>query len=255
MQNIHNFITLGVENEHDLEHDLEHKPLFSDPKIYDANGDLSKRWYVYFSFVNPKTGKLKRMKNIYGKTNRYKTKESRYFLLRLYRRRLLKLLQQGYSPFDDNISLHEKEIKRTTENPINRLENTKEESKEFKESEEISKQEVEKQKLTPKEALEYALKLKTNVVGERTMVDYKSRCDLFEKWVAENYKDRKAIDNVDKKVVSEFLNDVQLKTSPRNRNNYRTCLSSIFQVLEDNEIITKNFIKSISTLKTNPKRN
>ena len=58
MQTIQDFITLGVENEHDL----EHKPLFSAPKIYDANGDLSKRWCVYFSFVNPKTGKLKRMK-------------------------------------------------------------------------------------------------------------------------------------------------------------------------------------------------
>jgi integrase len=60
---------------------------------------------------------------------------------------------------------------------------------------------------------------------------------------------------VDKKVVSSFLNYVQLKNSPRNRNNYRTCFSSLFQVLEDNEIINKNFIKSIKILKTNPERN
>ena len=92
MQKIQEFITLSVENEYNL----EHKSLFSDPKIYSADGDLSKRWYVYFSFVDPKTGKLKRLKHIYGKTNRYRTKESRYFLLRLYRRRLLKLLQQSW---------------------------------------------------------------------------------------------------------------------------------------------------------------
>ena len=67
MYNIFELITLDVLNEHDLEHNLEHKPLFSTPKIFDANGDLSKRWYVYFSYRNPETGKLKRVKNIYGK--------------------------------------------------------------------------------------------------------------------------------------------------------------------------------------------
>ena len=41
--------------------------------------------------------------------------------------------------------------------------------------------------------------------------------------------------------VMGFLNEVQLKTSARNRNNFRTVFSSIFQVLEDNEIIEKNF--------------
>ncbi|MFD1162872.1 tyrosine-type recombinase/integrase [Hwangdonia seohaensis] len=255
MQSIYNFITFDVENEHDLEHDLEHKTLFSTPKIYDADGDLSKRWYVYFSFVNPKTGKLKRMKNIYGKTNRYKTKESRYFLLRLYRKRLLKLLQQGYNPFEDNTWLLEKYSGQSTENAIEKPKNTNNEVKAVKMSEETSVLEDGKQKLTPKEALEYALRLKTNVVGERTLVDYKSRCELFEKWLTEHSKETETIDKVGKKLVSGFLNDVQLRTSPRNRNNYRTCLSSIFQVLEDNDIIDKNFVKSINTLKTNPKRN
>ncbi|MEN3322417.1 hypothetical protein VP395_01640 [Mariniflexile soesokkakense] len=44
MHDIHELIILDVQNEHDLEHDLEHKPLFSKPKIYDADGDLSKCW-------------------------------------------------------------------------------------------------------------------------------------------------------------------------------------------------------------------
>lgn len=256
MESIYKLVTFDVENEHDLEHDLEHKPLFSEPKIYDADGDLSKRWYVYFSFVNPETGKLKRMKNIYGKTNRYKTKESRYFLLRLYKRRLLKLLKEGYNPFEDNTAHHLKKINTTIKKPLETPNEAKEVLNGVQEaSKETSKQEDKNQQLTPKKALEYAIKLKTNIVGERTLVDYKSRCDLFVKWVSDNFEDIKAIDQVDKKVVSEFLNHVQLKTSPRNRNNYRTCLSSMFQVLEDNDIIDKNFIKSINTLKTNPKRN
>jgi integrase len=256
MQTIYKLVTLQSQNEHDLEHDSEHKVLFSAPKIYDADGDLSKRWYVYFSFVNPQTGNLKRMKNIYGKTNRYKTKESRYFLLSLYKKRLQKLLREGYNPFEDNTAYHIKKINGTTSKALDKPKTTKGELKEDKAvSEEKPKQESVKQKLTIKDALGYALKLKTNVVGERTLIDYRSRCDLFLKWVSQNFKDIQAIDEVDKKVVSEFLNDVQLKTSPRNRNNYRTCLSSIFQVLEDNDIIDKNYIKNINTLKSNPKRN
>ena len=86
MQSIYECVTLECHNEHDLEHDLEHKTKFSVPKIFDAGGDLSKRWYVYFSYRNPKTGKLKRMKNIYDKANRYKAKEARYTILNLYKR-------------------------------------------------------------------------------------------------------------------------------------------------------------------------
>ncbi|MEQ3662202.1 MAG: site-specific integrase, partial [Flavobacterium sp.] len=52
-----------------------------------------------------------------------------------------------------------------------------------------------------------------------------------------------------------FLNDVLVKTSARTRNNTRVDLSSLFQVLEDNEMIPTNFIKSISLLKTVPERN
>ena len=71
MPNLNELLTFDYTNEHVFEHDLLVKNNFSNPNIYTANGDLKKRWYVYFSFRNPKTEKLKRMKNIYGKTNSY----------------------------------------------------------------------------------------------------------------------------------------------------------------------------------------
>ncbi len=51
------------------------------------------------------------------------------------------------------------------------------------------------------------------------------------------------------------MNKVLDETSARNRNNTRTDLSSLLQILEDNEIITENIIKKISILKSNPERN
>ena len=73
---------------------------FSNPKIY--NGDKKKRWDVYFSYQNPDTGKLQRLRNIYGIADKYKTNEDRISVLLVYRKALLKLLKQGYNPLWDN---------------------------------------------------------------------------------------------------------------------------------------------------------
>jgi tRNA U38,U39,U40 pseudouridine synthase TruA len=99
MPSIYEHLTLTTEIEQDFEHDPKVLPLFSTPKIYTAKEDLSKRWYVYYYFRNPKTGKLERMANVYGKVNHYKTKESRMSLLSSYRKNLVLLLKQGFNPF------------------------------------------------------------------------------------------------------------------------------------------------------------
>jgi len=109
MSTFNELITIEHKSEHVLEHDLSNTKNFSAPKIYNANGDLAKRWYLYFSFRNPETHKMERIKNIYGKANLYKTKEDRLAVLSVYRRNLLKLLKEGYDPFEDNTVLHNTE--------------------------------------------------------------------------------------------------------------------------------------------------
>jgi hypothetical protein len=74
------------------------------------------------------------------------------------------------------------------------------------------------------------------------------------KWLEENYPEHKTIDKLNKKIVLHFLNDVLARTSARTRNNFRTDLSSLLQEMEENEIITTNFVKNISVLKSIPKR-
>ena len=54
MLTLNEFLTFEHESEHKSEHDLTKSKPYSTPKIYDANGDLGKRWYVYFSYKNPK---------------------------------------------------------------------------------------------------------------------------------------------------------------------------------------------------------
>lgn len=255
MLSIYELVTLEFQNEHDLEHDLEHKTKFSSPKIFDANGDLSKRWYVYYSYRNPETGKLKRMKNIYGKVNRFKTKEARYSALNLYKNRLLRFLNDGYNPFDDNTELHKQKLKEQSNQQIV-ITNQKPKVQPKKIEVAVNFGNTnETLELSIKEAFDKAIELKTNVVNKTTLNDYKSRINQFQKWLLNNHKDIYNISQVKKKLVVEFLNSIQLKTSVRNRNNYRTVFSSIFQILEDNEIIEKNFISQIKPIKTKPNRN
>ncbi|MGV6844553.1 MAG: tyrosine-type recombinase/integrase [Lutibacter sp.] len=217
--------------EHTNEHTFLVKKKFTPPKIYIADGNLKKRWYVYFSFRNPKTGKLERMKNIYGDVNTYKTKEKRLALLTFYQRRIKQYLEDGYNPFLDNTSFHKEKQK------------------------DLIPEEITNKSKTIQEAFDFALHLKENVLSKTTINTYGNRITSFLNFIKENYPKIKTVEDIDKNIVINFLNSILENTSPRTRNNYRTDLSSIFQVLEDNEFITNNFIKKIPILKTSPTRN
>ncbi len=271
-------LTLEHETEHNQEHDLILKRTYSDPKIYIASGDLSKRWYVYFSFRNPDTGKLERMKNIYSVTNSYKTKEQRMRVLSAYRRNLLKLLKQGYSPFEDNSFLVAQEKSNNVSQNVTNIKIGKQTSISNQDAikgnikstaslkEESSKSILEEptqkenkinnvQVKTIKESFEFALALKEKVISISTKRSYQNRVKNFLEWLDKSHKEVTTIDQLDKKVVNDFLNEVLLKTSARNRNNYRTELSSLLQTIEDNDLIAYNFIKKIPVLKTKSERN
>ncbi len=245
MFTINQFLTFAYESEYDSAYDLSLKRNFSNPKIYTANGDLKKRWYVYFSFRDPKTGKLKRLTPFYGNANKYKTKEERMEVLCMYRKTLLKLLKQGYNPFSDNTELYSE---LSSKKSATKIQVTTERNVDQTKGSSITK-------MTLKEAFDFGLKLKEKLVSITTIRGYENRVKNFLNWMEEYYPNLKTIDAINKKVVSVFLNDVLDKTSPCNRNNYRTDLSSLIQALEDNDVIESNFIKKIPVLKSTPERN
>jgi len=249
MSNLKEFLTFKVESAYDFAYDLPMKKNYSNPKMYTANGDLSKRWYVYFSYRNPKTGRLKRVTPFYGEAHKYKTKEDRLFVLTTYRKKILELLKQGYNPFVDNTELYKKQQAssqevRGEEKKENIAANT---SKKIEPNVTNSK--------TIKEAFDLALSLKKNIVGVTTYKAYCSRTRELQHFIAEKHPNVIYIEQISKSIILQFLNEVLIRTSARSRNNNRIELSSVFQTLVDNEIITTNFIKSIPVLKSNPQRN
>ena len=106
MNTIYKILSINTKFAYEIEYDSQLKKQFSAPKIYTAKGDLSKRWYVYFSYRDPITEKLKRLTPFYGIANKFKAKEERLEVLTVYRKTILKLLNQGYNPFTDNKELY-----------------------------------------------------------------------------------------------------------------------------------------------------
>lgn len=203
--------------EHKSEHDLTTKIKYSKPEIYDANGDLSKRWYVYFSYRNPITGYLERLPNIY--VSQKLDKKERLELLKIYKNNLLSMLKNGFNPFDIDNS-----------------------------TEEISPMSIE-------EAFSFALNIKKQTQSKDTHTNYKARIKKFELWLNKKGFEKRFVTSINKKTVTTYLNEILEKTSARNRDNTRLDLSGLFQVLEDNEIIPNNIIKTINVVGSVPVKN
>ena len=119
----------------------------------------------------------------------------------------------------------------------------------------IANEKKDVQGLTIKQAFDFALDLKEKEVNDRTIRDYRRKIYLFINSMNENYPNKKYIREVSRKDLVEYLNGIVLKTSARNRNNYRTELGSIFQVLKNNELVDENYLQSIPVLKSKPERN
>ncbi len=214
-----------LKNEHGFEHDFEHtlkeKKKYSEPKIYDANGDLAKRWYVYFSFRKKADGPLERFpNNIYAP--QHLEKRERLLWLKTMQRNLSLLLKDGFNPY----------------NPDNKF-----------------NFEYESESKSIKDAFEFSLNIKKSTLAETSYKGLEGRILRFKKWLNENGFKNRLITSVNKKVITTYLNEILIATSAKNRNNTRTDISSIFTVLADNEIIPENFIHKIPVLKSNPEKN
>ncbi|SFZ94911.1 Site-specific recombinase XerD [Flaviramulus basaltis] len=203
-------------------HGVEKK--FIEPRIYHGgkNFDLSKRWYVYYSYQHltkrDKHGNpvMERRPPITLKVNqRFKTKEERLFHFGLIRDVLHAMLKDGYSPHKDELNFDAQSLE-----------------------------------YTAKDALDFAYTLKTKTLSETSIPDYRSRYNQFKGYLEKKNLLEKSILSINKKNVIEYLNGIVATSSARNRNNTRIVLSSLFGLLKDNDIIPDNFMDSINVLNT-----
>lgn len=174
------------------------------------------RWYVYFSFRDPKTNKFKRQKPIYLNINRdFPEFDDRLREIKLMRKGIKQALETGYNPYNE---------KREDNYTI------------------IS-------------SLEFALDIKKNQVESVTTYNgYKKSVHKFIDWLKMRGFANYDLIKCSQKMVIEFLDYISKTASNRTRNNYRSDLSAVFTILAKKELINKNFIKNIDKIKTKEKR-
>lgn len=176
---------------------------------------LSRKWYVWWSYRHPVSGKLVRQPNsIKGDANRKTSKVERMKILKLYRKSLIKFLENGYNPYDEDQEAKEFDHVITGKGP---------DSIEF--------------------AFRKALSIKEKEVNKRTFKDYKYTVARLEKHLI-NIGISK-IHEVRKEHVASFLSQFK----PRTSNNKKADLSPVFSVLSDQGLIKFNFVKELRNKK------
>lgn len=217
-------LSLFLKNVHENVHVLGIKSSFSEPKIYTGCIDpkqwsklskkeqveaLKKDWYVYWSFRDPVTGKLKCQPNIKAGANRYSTKRERYAHLKTLLLSLQFLLEQGFSPYADNSQLA----------ALLSLDNISEQQNapvahDFTSSGKTellatNTYSIPQNVAVPDPillgwALEEALSFKKNTLSPTSFSRFKSRVQQFLEWAHNNYGKQTTVSQLDKKLVMGY---------------------------------------------------
>lgn len=211
---------------------------------------LSKEWFVYYSYRDPDSGKLKRQSHIKAGANRHKNMRARLSVLKTLQRNLFLLLENDFNPYEDNTVNKKRFLGKT----IKVIEPT-EKVIDPPATNGNSQQEPATNEITIAEAFKFGLEIKKRELNSNSYHGYSSHINRFEKWLTEKELNNKGISTITKTLVIEYLNSLLQVSSTRNRNNYRASISSLFTTLEDNELIKDNFVKKIKNLKTTPERN
>lgn len=207
-------ISLLLFNEYANAYDLNYKKQYSEPKSYTANGDINKRWYVYYSFRNPKTNKLERQTPIYAGVNEFKNFKDRIRAIEILRKSILKILEGGYNPYDQ-IEEDLQQVDTVNKNP----------RKEFSILSAITKY---KQYLSGEH--EYAHKRKE--VSKSHREEAIRFCNFFSETISKNEDvNILGVDKVTQKHVAEFYLWAEGHYSPKTFNKCMAGLRAFFQFL------------------------
>lgn len=218
-----------LESEHQNEHQTFLSKLFTKPSIFpkcvterdpSAMTRLEKmevlkkypRWYIRFKYRHPQTQKLVRQPNIYKNLNRlFRNYDDRLKHFRILRDRLENLLDQGFSPYENNAN---------------------------------------ESVYSVESAVRFALKIKKRTMSLQGYRDYDSRANQFINYLKDDGRHVMPISSVKRRDVMEYLNHVLSASSARNRNNTKAALSALFSALVSSMTISIRLRSTDSSLRT-----
>lgn len=193
--------------------------------------DLSRQWFVYYSYRNPSTGKLERQPPIYKDINTYNTIGER----KEYGQALIiiinDLLKAGFSPYEDFVS---KEDGALNKNILS--------------------------------CAEFYLAEKKKYLAPKSYTPYSQHVGWFVDWLKETHLTHLNIDQIKRYQIMKFLSDYRERSekyatetksktkrkvaSNRQINNIKDNISSFFNYFKTNfeDDVAKNPVKGIAAL-------
>ena len=198
------------------------------PKLNDAGGDLSKKWFVYYSVRDPRTNKMQRFKEYDGLSSR--DEDLRRIAAARKIESLTIKLKNGWSPFnDDSEAVYEDQLQYRTITELygkQRAANTT-----FR--------------LYASKYIE-ALKKASKNIEERTIATYSSKLRIFAEWLVAKHGEID-ISVVDNKIVLEFfyylVDDRELAAGTIN--DYRQIISAVFDYIKKQGKINENPVYNV----------
>lgn len=190
------------------------KKKYKAAKLYHAEKDISKDWFVFFYYLNPETGKFKRFR-FKAQINRIHNKRERLRQGRLLVKAVNELLQSGWSPF-------------------------------------IISENAGTQWIRIDMSLRHLLKIKKKNVAARTHQSYVHAIDKFISWLTEKGLNEHPPELIKRVHISEYLDELVNvhELSANTRNNQLNYIRSLFSVLYSKEVIDRNPTSNIPKLKT-----
>lgn len=185
---------------------------YKEPEIYDAGGDMSKQWFVFYSFKNPETGKFQRFK-IFRDINSHKLKTDRTEAAKAIRQAMSELLAEGFSPFN----LFRPEL----------------------------------DDFTIFNCIDTFLKSVEGGMRKKSFKKYELTLLIFKKWIGQNGFSGYHIRNIKKEHVFRFLDDFSKERNPSGKtyNFYKNTISRLFSFFLNNyeDVIFRNPVLTIES--------
>lgn len=193
------------------------------PKLYDANGSTSKKWFVYYSVRNPKTDKMERFR-IFSGLGKESTKVERYATAENLIAGYTEKLRAGWTPFDSRQSgvIYEDELEFEVVAQIYRKKRADNTTFHYYASTYISKV---KNKLEPE-----------------SLRNYKSVMRVFLTWTKKEGITENDISFYTQPIVAKFFQFLidELERSKRTVKRYRNVLNGVFELAREEKKIMVN---------------
>ena len=205
------------------------KQLMVLPHLVDAGGDLSKPWFVEYSFRDPRTDRMKR-ERVYAGFSKLKTKEERYALAEKLVQEYGDKLRSGWTPYDV------KKVAYTDELAVQRYA-----ERWGKERESMP---------TIRMYLSEFLLLKRETVIAHSYQTYRSKLRIFCEWAEHAGLDEIHVSCITPEHILDFMRYAvrENNVSRRTVKKYEQILHAFFEYLIQRDLIGTNPVRNIPNM-------